>query len=249
MGVAEEFGYAQHSGRFDRSAALLVSAAQEIIKIPLVAIISFTEIDRAIRNTALRKGLDARGWKLVHLEKFDELGIAYDPEVFDLVYKVEKKLIDIPGGPHQRGEMRALFVLLKYKDTGRTYIASVAHTPAHLSDPARRRAHEQGMRAWNRELRRLTMLWKPTGGRIVSMDLNMDAERKIVRVYLARMFPTLRLIVDADWENTHDKRTIDVILIGRRLNPLKWFRGDRLMVLGTKDSDHKTVIAQLRRKG
>jgi hypothetical protein len=256
MGVADEFGYAHHSGRYDRRPPSLATAALNLAKEPKVYVIAFTEVSTPARHKALASALDKIGWGLVYQPKQNkDTAIGFDRAVFKQVYAVTKLLSDVPtpGHGNLRTSWSALSLLLEYRFSGHTYIFSAAHTPSHVATNAgwrplsRAKAHREGMKNWNNELRRLTLLWKPTGGRAASMDLNMDVAQRWVRAYLLQMMPTMNLVKDSHYEDTHDRRTIDVILIGRRLNPIKWFKGHYLKVIKTSDSDHKAVIAQLRR--
>lgn len=257
MGVPDEFGYAHHSGRFDRSPEALATTILNLTKLPKVAVIGMTEIATPERHKALDSALTKVGWELIYQPQHDkDTGIAFDRAVFSELHAVTKVLSKVKTystSGHLRASWAALLVMLRFKESEHTYIFSAAHTPSHVATTRdwyhlnRAVAHRSGMKAWNKELRRVTLLWKPTGGRTLSMDLNMDIEQRWVRQYLTRMMPTMHLIHDSRSVDTHDKRTIDVILIGRRTNPLKWFGGRYIRVVEVKDSDHKTIIVHLRR--
>lgn len=248
MGIAEEFGYAHHSGRYDQSPESLATATLNITKLPRVSIIAFTEVSSPERYKALDTTLTKVGWGLIYQPDHNkDTAIGFDKAEFNKQYAITKKLDNVPSPGIRRNSWSSLTALLEHRESQRTYIVSVAHTPSHTISKVRMNAHREGMKSWNQELRRLTLLWTPSGGRIVSMDLNMDVALKRVRLYLARMMPTMHLIKDSGFVNTHDVRTIDVILIGRRLNPVKWFRGRYVRVIPTRDSDHRTIIVHLRR--
>lgn len=256
MGVTTEFGYAHHSGRFDVNPGLMVSTVLNIAAMSKVAIIAFTEIDQVPANEAISKALHRIAWDLIHVGLHSDIGIGFDTKVFKLIYKEIKRVgrtAPDPRTPYLRLDYFALFALLKHIDSGEMYVVSVSHLPSNVEGrggwlpSARARSHRQATRAWHHELIRLQYLWKPTGGQVISMDLNLNVARAWVRTYLLRAFPTFRLVADQPYQGTHGSRAIDTILVSRRLNPLKWIRGDRLKVLAVKDSDHRTVIVHLQR--
>ena len=81
------------------------------------------------------------------------------------------------------------------------------------------------------------------------MDANLDVGLAVWRRYLQRAFRGLTLVYDPRPIATHARgRTIDVGLVSRTLNPVRWFKGRRIRVVATPDSDHRSIIVRLRRR-
>lgn len=241
---------AHHSGRFDRTPESLVEAFFTIAAKGAVRI-GFTEISSSDRRHALAQACERAGWILIYLG--GDCGIAYDLSAFEVLEQEATVVAELPyKGPH--GRPRAPFTvttcLVRSHTTGLTYMDSVGHTPAHVATRKGWRertvkvlAHWSGCRTWWADYKAKTKLWRPTGGRLLSADFNIDLVRAFARAYLRATFSGLRLVADAHWESTHDHRTIDGLLVGRRLR-----RRGRLRVFRTKDSDHLTVLARLVRR-
>lgn len=250
-------GYVHHSGRFDRSPSALAAVLVSLAKRPGVDAIGCTEMSSAGRAHAAIQALREIGWDLARHGDHGEEALAYDASRYRVLKVVERVVSHVRFYTHDgkpRAYFTALFVLLEDLATGETILVSVGHTPSHAGtrrgfyDNLRARAHRDGLPGWNRELRKLKREWKPTGGVVVSMDLNLDVAQRWVRAYLTASFPGLQLVSDGRYVDTHDTRTIDVVLVDRRLTPRRWWRGLKLRVVQTADSDHRTILTRLARR-
>ena len=252
-------GYVHHSGRFDQSPHALGQALVGLAERPGVDAIGCTEMTSAARAHAATVALQAAGWDLARHGKHGEEALAYDGRLYRVVHVVERivshvRFYSTAGKP--RAYFTALFVLLEDLETVETTLVSVGHTPSHAGTRRgfyrnlRAKAHRNGLPGWNRELRKLKREWKP-GSVIVSMDLNLDVAQKWVRAYLATCYPSLQLVHDGRYVDTHDTRTIDVVLTDRK--PVRWVRHARRKVRGfirtvrVRDSDHRSIITRLGR--
>lgn len=251
---AHDIGYAHHSGRFDRSPDDLAAALVELAQTPGVHIIACTEMANPARARAAKRALNAIGWALARVGEHGEEALAFDLAWFVAERVVEPQLSEVKTYSttgRERAPFTALFVLLRDITTDLTYLCSVGHTPSHVGTirgwfhNGRARQYRDGMPNWNGWLRHYTRLWKPTGGRVLSLDTNLDVAQRWVRLFLRACFPGLRLVHDQEYVDTHDTRTIDAILVGRRLTPRRWWRGQRIRVVRAGDSDHRTIRARL----
>ena len=249
-------GYIHHSARYDRAPEQLASSLVDQAGLEGVNAIGLTEIANEHRVRVARAALAKLGWSLAH-PRHAECGLAYDASVFELVHVREVQVSWVRTWS-KKGKLRppfkVLFVLLREQASGLTYLITVGHTPSHVATRGhwyknnRARQHRDGLKHWHKQMVRFGREWKPTGGRVLSMDLNMDLRSRWVRLYLCRNFPSLRIVQDRRYAPTHGSRPIDVVMFSRRLNPLRWFRGKRVRVVKAKDSDHRSVIVRLARR-
>lgn len=249
-------GYIHHSARFDRAPEQLAQSLVEQAGHDGVNVIGLTEVASVRRVKAARAALDEIGWALAH-PPHAECGVAFDRDVFELVHVREVQVSKIKTWSKTgklRKPFKVVFVLLREKATGLTYLITVGHTPSHVATRQhwyqnnRARQHRDGLKGWHKQMIRFGRDWKPTGGRVLSMDLNMDLRSRWVRLYVGRHFPSLRIVQDQRYAPTHGSRPIDVVMFSRRLNPLRWFKGKRVRVVKAKDSDHRSVIVRLARR-
>lgn len=247
-----DFFYAHHSGRYDRSPESLANSFNILAK--SMDVIGFTEVSNPIRAMALRKECAKVGWGFFRVEGkgYSECAVAYDKAVWTIVDGSANVLTEktfFSGKGKLRAPFTAVFILLQHIKTGKTYMFSVAHTPSHVGTKrgwrktsARIIAHRNGLVGWRRQVRAHTKYWRPTGSRVISADWNLDLAQKWVRRYLRASFPMFHIVLDHVYLNTHDTRTIDGVLVGRRLK-----KAGTIKVIKMKDSDHKSVLVHLRR--
>lgn len=248
--LVDDWTVAHHSGRFSRSPQSLASVFN-VLRATGARRIGFTEISDPARRAALVEACRRAGWRLAYLG--GDVGIAYDLAAFEVLEAMPTVVAELPyDGPrgHPRAPFTVLTTLVRSRTSGLTYLDSIGHTPAHVAtaDGWRGRttrvlAHWRGCRAWWADYRSKARLWRPTGGRMLSADWNIDLRRAFARAYLRATFPALRLIADVRWVDTHDHRTVDAFLVGRSLR----LRG-RIRVLRTKASDHLSVLVRLVRR-
>lgn len=248
--LVDDWLVAHASGRFDRTPEALVEQFFNLASSGAVRI-AFTEISSKDRRAALEHACAKAGWALVY--HGGDTGIAYDLSVFRVVESLGEVVAELPyKGPHgrPRAPFTAVMVLVESLATGLTYLDSAGHTPAHVATAKGWRgrtmkvlAHWRGCRAWWAAIKAKTKIWAPTGGRIASADFNINLALTFARVYLRATFPALRLVKDGRWAHTHDRRTIDGILVGRALR-----RRGRIRVRRTRASDHLEVLVRLVRR-
>ena len=248
-------GYVHHSGRYNRTGADLGAALVAQASLPGVSVIGVTETARKARDHGARDALAAIGWAYAHPE-YAECGVAYDARRFTRVHARVVQVSNVRTWSHD-GKLRApftvLFVLLREDATGLTYLVTVGHTPSHVATRRgwyrnhRARQHRDGLKGWRHALTYFRRHWRPTGGVVLSVDLNLDLRQRWVRTYLRASFPGLTLVQDSGYVHTHDTRCIDAVLVDRRLRPRRWFRGRRIRVVSAKDSDHRSIITRLAR--
>lgn len=246
----ERFAAAHASGRYDRSPEALVEQFFQLASDGAVRI-AFTEISGHDRRLALHRACEHAGWVLVY--HGGDTGIAYDLSYFEVLESAGEIVAELPyKGPHgnPRAPFTAVLTLVRSHETGLTYLDTAGHTPAHVATAAGWRgrtvkvlAHWRGCRAWWAVVKAKSKVWRPTGGRMLSADFNIDLRRRFARAYLAATFPGLRLVKDGRWADTHDHRTIDALLVGRSLR----LRG-RIRAIRSKASDHLAVLVTLVRR-
>lgn len=249
-------GYVHHSGRYDRTPEQLAGSLLAQARIPGVGAIGVTEVAARGRARGARLALQGFGWNLAHVPG-GECALAYDTWRYGRV-RVTERTVSTVKTWSKTGRLRApftvLFVQLVDLETRETILVSVGHTPSHVDAGKgwrknnRSRQHRDGLRGWRQQQTQLRHEWHPTGGHIVSMDLNLDVRHAWVRVYLRRCFPGMRLVTDAKPVGTHGHRAIDVVLVSRQWSPRAWFKGKRVRVVRAVDSDHRSIVVRLARK-
>lgn len=245
--------YVHHSGRFDKSPADLIKGFDQDRVKKNADIIAFTELTGEPRATALGARTKEVGWGFFRARGAgkEDCGLAWDAKKYTLIEGYGKVLTGIdtfrPDG-HERAPFGAMFAVLKELATGDLFIFCVAHTPSHVEEGTgwqennRALQHRVGCRRINKDLRTLRRNYREVAS-VISMDLNLNIKKRWVKAYLATTFPKFRLMIDNNPEGTHGDRTIDAVLVTRRLGK----RG-RVDAYRVPDSDHKAIIVRLVRR-